>query len=174
MFRLILILSVVFIFYSCSNQKFIVISKKIENKCEKNKSWKGETFHDLRSKLYKEGKFDSILSKLDTLYILETYDIESGQYVCEMWNEQDTINFTYNNKQFNFDQNKYFTRYTIELTQRWDTTTIREEEKGNANLIPEMWIKAIRVTASKAIKIDCISFRQFFSLDRDRDNNLSN
>jgi hypothetical protein len=161
---------IIFISPSCSQKGFIRVSKKIEKECTSVKGRrKGTSFHELRTKLYNEGKLNFINSNADTLYILETYEIESGTYLSSIWNRKDVLNYTYNRNIFSFDQQKLFTNYTVQLVQNWDTATIRKEESVNANSLPERYIYATRVSIANAkTKIECIKFREFFKLERDR------
>ncbi|WP_332001478.1 hypothetical protein [Chitinophaga sp.] len=146
------------------------MSKEIEKRCTGVKGkWKGTTFHELRTKLYNEGKLNFISSDFDTLYLLESYEIESGTYVSRIWNEKGSFNYTYNRNSFSFDQQKLFTDYTVQLVQKWDTATIRREESVNASSLPEKYINATRVfIANTKVKIECIKFKEFFKLERDR------
>lgn len=166
----ILFITVSLVFFSCTPKDFISISKQIEKKCvgEKGK-WKGESFHNLRTKLYNEGKLNFINSDFDTLYILEVYEIESGTYTGRIWNKKGALNFTYNKNNFSFDQQNLFTAYTIQLVQSWDTAAIRMEEKINAGSLPEKYINGTRVFISDTkTQIGCIKFKSFFKLERDR------
>ena len=120
-------------FSSCSQKGFVSISKQIEKRCTDVKGkWKGTTFHELRTKLYNEGRLNFVNSDFDTLYLLESYEVESGTYVSRIWNKNDVLNYTYNRGNFSFDQQKWFTDYTVQLVQKWDTATIRKEENVNA------------------------------------------
>jgi hypothetical protein len=152
------------IFFSCTPQEFISISKQIEKKCVGEKSkWKGESFHKLRTKLYNEGKLNFINSNLDTLYLLETYEIESGTYMGRIWNKKDALNYSYSKNIFSFDQKMIFTSYTVQLVQNWDIASILNEEKINAYRLPEKYINGTKVfIANKKIRIECIKFKDFF------------
>ena len=169
--KLVLFVSlIIFTSSSCSQKGFVSVSKKIEKECTSVKrKWKGTSFHELRTKLYNEGRLNFINSDFDTLYILESYEIESGTYVSRIWNKKDVLNYTYSRNSFSFDQQKLFTDYTIQLVQNWDTATIRKEENVNANSLPEKYINATRVFIANAkAKIECIKFKEFFKLERDR------
>jgi hypothetical protein len=166
----ILFIAVVVTFFSCTPKGFISISEQVEKKSiGKRDIWKGESFHDLRTKLYRDGRLNFISSDFDTLYILESYESESGTYIGRIWNKDDALNYTYNRNSFSFDQQKLFTDYTVRLVQNWDTTEIRKEESMNANNLPEKYINATRVFIANAkTKIQCIKFKEFFKLERDR------
>ena len=166
----ILFITVAVVFVSCTPKGFISVSKQVEKKCvgEKGK-WKAESFHSLRTKLYNEGKLNFINSDFDTLYILETYEIESGTYAGRIWNRKDALNYTYNKNSFSFNQQKLFTDYTVQLIQNWDTVGIRMEGNINATNLPEKYINGTRVFIANAkTGIECIKFKEFFKLERDR------
>ena len=168
--KLALFVSLIIFASSCSQKGFVSVSKKIEKRCTGVKGkWKGTSFHELRTKLYNEGKLNFIHPDFDTLYILESYEIESGTYVSRIWNKKDVLSYTYNKNSFSFDQQKLFTDYTVQLVQNWDTATIRKEESMNASSLPEKYINATRVfIANTKAKIECIKFKEFFKLERDR------
>ena len=157
------------IFFPCASQNFISISKQVEKKCIGKSNWKGQSFHDLRTRLYNEGRLGFVSSDFDTLYILESYEIESGSYTGKIWNRKGDLNYIYNKNSFQFDQQKLFTDYTIQLIQRWDTATVRTEESLNTKSISEKYITGIKVIMeNQKIRIDCIKFKEFFNLERDR------
>lgn len=157
-------------FFSCIPKGFISISKQVEKKCVGEKSkWEGESFHNLRIKLYNEGRLNFINSDFDTLYILETYEIESGTYIGRIWNRKGSLNYTYSKNIFSFDQQKLFTSCTVQLVQSWDTAAIRMEEKINASSLPEKYINGTKVfIANTKTQIECMKFKEFFKLERDR------
>lgn len=166
----VLFIVLTFTFFSCTPKGFKSVSKQVEKKCigERNK-WGGESFHSLRTKLYNDGKLNFINFDFDTLYILESYEIESGNYMGRIWNRRGTLNYTYNKNSFSFDQQKLFTNHTVQLIQNWDTAAIRNEESINANKLPEKNINATRVfITNKKSEIECIKFKEFFKLERDR------
>lgn len=85
-----------FFFKSAYAQGFESLSRRIAVHCEANRSgWKGETFHNIRVKLYRMGKLDSIISNFDTLYLVQCYDIESGTYIGKIWNTKGMVDFSY-------------------------------------------------------------------------------
>ncbi len=167
--RLTLVIIMASVLYSCTSAKFINASKQIDKNCNGNNKWKGKSFHALRTQLYKEGKLGFLSSGFDTLYILESYDIESGNYIGRLWNENGTVSYTYHNNSFSFEQSNLFTDYTIQLVQNWDTVGIRREENRNGVNLPERYITASRVIGrDKEFEIVCIKFKDFFDPKRDR------
>jgi hypothetical protein len=115
--KLALFISLIFFLSSCSQKGFVSISKKIEKECTNVKGkWKGTTFHDLRTKLYSEGKLNFIKTDLDTLYILESYEIQDATCSGRIWNSKGVANYTYNRGVFTFEEEKLFTDYTVSLS----------------------------------------------------------
>jgi len=126
-------------------------------------------FHDLWIKLYNDGKLDFLNKGFDTLYLLESYDVESGSYLGTIWNGKGTLNYSYNRGTFKVEPQHPFTAYTIQLIEKWDTVTLRNEERINAVKLPERNISGVRVIKQGTkMSIDCIGFKEFFRLDRDR------
>ncbi|WP_440196672.1 hypothetical protein [Anaerocolumna jejuensis] len=131
--------------------------------------WKGTTFHELRTRLYNEGKLNFLESDFDTLYILENYEVETGTYISRIWNKRGGVSYVYNRNSFSSDREKLFTDYTVQLVQAWDTATIKREASINASTLPERYINATRLSLANAqTKIECITFKEFFELERDR------
>ena len=163
-------LGILFWVSSCSTPDFISTSRKVEDKCVRKVSkWKGETFHDLRTKLYKMGRLNFINNKKDTLFFLESYEVEGGVYFGRIWNRKGKVEYKYNRGEFDFDNAKAFTNFMIDVVQRWDTVQIRNEERLNGNQLPERSVKAVKIiNDSSRVKFDCILFKNFFQLERDR------
>ena len=152
------------------SQSFSSISKEI-SKYEFStgvRKVKKDYFFDIRKKLNSLDKLDFI-TKSDTLFLLESCSIENGSFYGIVWNIFDFVEYAYNNKKFEFDVNKIYTDYTRKLVQDWDTTSIRREERINSTLTNPRNIYATRVIKSKGVlKIDCMMFKEFFLIDRDR------
>lgn len=66
---------------SCSAQNFIDISRQLEKKTSKAINTKTVSFHDLRVALLKSGWLNFIDFTKDTLYILESYDIQEEKFI---------------------------------------------------------------------------------------------
>lgn len=168
----ILSLSCLLILYAINgmSQSFSSISKEI-SKYEFNigvRKVNKDYFFDIRKKLNSSKKLDFI-TKSDTLFLLESCNIENGSFYGVVWNIFNKVEYVYNNKKFEFDVNKIYTDYTRKLVQCWDTTLIRREERVNSMMINPRNIYATRVIKSKGVlKIDCIMFKEFFLINRDR------
>jgi hypothetical protein len=152
------------------SQSFSSISKEI-SKYEFNigvRKVNKDYFFDIRKKLNSSNKLDFI-TKSDTLFLLESYSIENNSFYGVVWNIFDKVEYVYNNKRFEFDVNKIYTDYTRKLIQCWDTTLIRREERVNSMMTNPRNIYATRVIKRKGVlKIDCIMFKEFFLINRDR------
>ncbi|HEY0065717.1 MAG TPA: hypothetical protein VGB46_00090 [Flavisolibacter sp.] len=154
---------------SCSAQGFIKASRQVHNSCAKAKAGKNtETYHSVRAKLHESGKLSFTEPGFDTLFLLEKYEIETGKYIGRIWNRGGSVSYEYSRGKFSYREN-LFTGHTVYLVEKWDTLSIRKEETENATIMPERRINAARVINHKGkLKIDCMSFREFFKLERDR------
>ncbi len=152
------------------SQSFKSISKEI-CKCEFRtglKKAKKDTFYTIREKLYSLEKLDFI-AKSDTLFLIESYSFENGDYYGLIWNTLDKLGYVYNNGIFRFDVDKVYTDYTSKLVQDWDTTSIRKEEELNSSMMNPRNIYAKRVVKRNGnVEVECIKFKEFFLLNRDR------
>ena len=125
-------------------------------------------YHDIRIKLIESGKLNAF-EKSDTIFILESYDIESATFYGEIWSPQANQVYTYNQGNFYYDEGSVFTNYTKKLIQEWNTKEIRLEEKNNSKMSNPLQIYGSRIVRLKnELKIDCLVFKEFFLLERDR------
>lgn len=164
------IIAIVVLLGSCSMKNFLSISKKIDKNCTiKKNNWKGDSFHEIRRRLFKEGKLNFINPVNDTLFFLESYELESGVYFGRIWNKKGVASYTYKMGVFDFEMQPLFTDYTIRLIEDWNVSKIRNEESLNANSIPEKYINATRVIIKdKEDWVECLAFKEFFKPERDR------
>lgn len=168
------ILAVTFLLMSCAingiSQSFNSISKQI-SKYEFGsglRKEKKDDFFEIRKRLNSLDKV-GFTTKSDTLFLLESYSVENGNYYGLIWNTLEKVGYIYNNKKFEFGVDEIFTNYTCKLVQTWDTKSIRQEERINSTMINPRNIYATRVIKNKGVlKIDCIMFKEFFLIDRDR------
>jgi hypothetical protein len=170
---IILFLLVVAFSYPCNSQNmnFTDVSKAVSKKHYKAglKSKKPDEFHKLRLLLYKQYNPEFII-RSDTLFILESFHYETGEYFGQIWSTKGEVSYVYNNNQFNTDNQRIFSSYMTMLVEKWDLTSIKVEEKHNSNMLPNNPIIATRVIISNSsILIDCIRFNDFFKLERDRE-----
>ncbi|MGB4844043.1 MAG: hypothetical protein WBP16_06245 [Ferruginibacter sp.] len=118
--------------------------------------------------LYNNDKLGFINYNQDTLYVIESYDIQDGSYRGRLWNRKGALQYEYFPKSgFNFNEDKLFTKYTIELVQKWDIASIREEERLYSDIIPVHFIYSSKITFGKQSKVDCFKFKEFFNSKRD-------
>lgn len=145
------------------------ISKNISD-CQFSNKIKKEgfnEFHNIRLKIFSLNKLDFV-DKSDTIYFLESSDIESSEMFGQIWTNNNNLTYSYYQNQLKFDINSHFTEYTRELVSKWEVKDIREEETLNASTLPIRVIYATRVIKNQnKLKIDCIAFREFFKPGRD-------
>ncbi len=107
-------------------------------------------------------------NKEDTIFILERPGIQ-GNFSFTFWNKRDTVTYTNATGSFEFKNEPSFTNYMMKLVSEWNITEIRLEENLHSNLLPsEMVYATIIIVKDKKCKIDCIRFKDFFKLERDR------
>jgi len=128
---------------------------------------KGEDYyHTIRTKLIELDSLD-IFQNSDTLFFLETYEYETGTFYGKIWSTKAKINYTYKQRTFNFGESGVFSDFTCELLEKWDIKTIREEEIQNSTMTSPFFIYGTRaMIKDEAIKVDCIGFKEFFSLEK--------
>lgn len=159
-----------FINTGCTQDILIDMSERLSSyQLEKELRSSGkDSYHDIRIELIKSGKLDAF-EKSDTLFILESYDIESATFYGEIWSSQANQVYAYSQGSFYFDEESVFTDYTKKLIQEWDTKAIRQEEKNNSKMTNPLQIYGSRIVRFKnEFKIDCLAFKEFFLLERDR------
>jgi hypothetical protein len=141
-------------------QSFARVSKKIDECGQLNKSsWKGETFDDLRMKLRKQGLLKFIDFK-DTLFILQTYSIESGAYSCRLWSRKGKLSFRYLAREFTILVNDNFPDEVVGLVTNWTSSSLLRLSQMDDQKLDAEWIKAIIVTCKRRkVEIKCHSFR---------------
>jgi hypothetical protein len=161
----------IFIVLSCSTQKQEYnskIYKKIYD-CQ----GAGINFIDKSLNYYRlEGNYLNNFEyskKNDTVYILEMYGVQ-GNVLFTIWNKNDTISYTNENGTLLKTKNRLFSKYMIQLVSEWNLSEIKKEEETNSNLLPSEMIHATIIVFNKGkYHIDCINFKNFFNLERDRD-----
>lgn len=162
------------IFTSCS-RSFRAISTKVDEsqRVEGNKQ-AGLTFHDIRMKLFKKGKL-SFFKNSDTVFMLESFNVEEGSYHGKIWTVKDSIEYTYRNNEFYYDLQSPFTKYMCKLIETWDTVGIRENEKLYSSIIPTQLVYGTKINGKQRNpQFYTIRFIRFFNADRDRLNALNN
>ena len=118
--------------------------------------------------MFKTGKLNFV-DKSDTLFFLESSDIESASIYGKIWNSIGHIEYIYNRGNYKFNVSEVYTDYTCKLLQSWDTASIKKEEKLNPAGFTPRNIYGTRIIKNRSnLQIDCILFKEFFKLERDR------
>lgn len=122
-------------------------------------------YHAIRTKLIELDSLEKFQSS-DTLFFLETYEYETGTFYGKIWSTKAKINYAYKQGIFNFEESGVFSDFTCELLEKWDIKTIQEEESQNSTMTNPFFIFGTRaIIKDEAIKVDCIGFNEFFSLE---------
>ena len=152
------------------SQQFSKISKSVsdyEYKTDIRKVRK-DKFLEVRKKLDTFGRL-SFINECDTIFMLESSNIENGSIYGKIWCSSGTINYYFLDGFFYFDKTMLFTDYCTRLIQLWDTATIRHEERLNpAGITPNNIIGTRIIKKNENVEISCILFKDFFLLERDR------
>lgn len=125
---------------------------------------------------YKYRKETGVFNKLkinlnnDTIFILEMHgDLSNSHYLSSAWNKLGLISYDYDKDSLKYENTPMFGVYMLKLISEWDVEKIRVEEKVNSNMVPNTIIYATRIIfENKKCTIDCIRFKDFFNLERDR------
>lgn len=166
-YRLYFFVLILFI-VGCS-QSFKVISEEIDKSHrEGHNSLSSLTFHDIRMKLFRAGKLD-FLKHVDTVFMLEAFNVEEAAYYGKIWTVKDNIEYTFRNNEFSYNLQNPFTKYMSQLISTWDTTAIRDNEKLYSNIIPAQRIYGTKIIYSQSRpRFYIIQFNRFFNADRDK------
>lgn len=117
-------------------------------------------------KAKKEGNkfFVSLLLKNpDTVFFLETYDIETGVVYGSAFTASDGFDYTYCNGLFLLQNMPLFDYEKKQIIQSWDTNTLRLLESKQANQIisPQKFF-ATRLIFKSNQGADCFKFNDFY------------
>jgi len=154
----------------CTKDTFKEVSLAISKKqLKENLRKKGcDYYHTIRMKLNKLDSM-SVFQNCDTIFLLETYEYETGVFYGKIWGGEAVMEYSYKNEEFTFGDIDIFTAFTCELIKKWDINTIKKEERENSTMTSPLFINVTRVIIEKDnIKVDCIGFNEFFLLERDR------
>ncbi len=166
------ILLIAFLNIEAYPQTFSHISKLVsdhEFKTGIRKYYK-DIYFEVRKKLDAMGKL-SFLNNSDSIYMLESSSIESGAIYGKIWSSNGVLDFYYSDRKFNFEKSDRYTKYCCNLIQKWDTISIRNEEKNHpSGFSPEYLYGTRIIRKNDKIEISCIFFKDFPLLDRDRNN----
>ncbi|PWG78244.1 hypothetical protein [Pararcticibacter amylolyticus] len=132
-----------------------------------------DRYNEVRLKLDSLGKL-CFAGKSDTLYIMESTSVESGEIIASIWNNTGRINYSYNQGSFRFDENISFSKYMIRLIEAWDVRAIGKEEREHSDMFDNSIIIATRIIKKmkgfkglEGLDIESIKFLNFFKQERD-------
>ena len=113
------------------------------------------------------GEFDFINYSTDTVYILQSLDIQNGRLFESVWNGKKMISYIIHGSEIQIVPNDPLRVH--ELIEAWDVTTIRKEEAANGGMLGGSWMRGMRVMIEKeAIQMECIAFEEFFDMTFDQ------
>jgi len=150
---------------SCSVQKsFTKVSKEIyKDRISKTKKYdKHEKIaHNLRKKLYKEGKLDFLCIE-EPLFIIEGYDIETDEIFVCMKNTKGEINFEFDLESYKIIKEPIYSENLKKMIIDWDVKTIKANEKFKSSSTLNIIVTKVNFKEDGSIKnIENISFSQF-------------
>ncbi|MFN0290100.1 hypothetical protein [Pedobacter helvus] len=157
---------------SCSQKvSFLSLSEKIYEKNGSQQSvFKLNRYkRDARKKIYSNEGASFLRGKIDTLYLLEGYNIETGTFYCTIWDKENSISYSYFREKLEVQSRSVFTEHQILLVTRWDVPAIRKEEDVNGNWLDNnLQINAFRCyKEGRDWRVEEISFKNFYDPKRD-------
>ncbi|RYX85782.1 hypothetical protein EON73_02835 [bacterium] len=159
----------------CSQKvSFSTLSNKIYSKnggANDKSTFKLNTYkRDARMKVYQIDSASFLKVKIDTLYLIEGYNIETGTFYGTIWDKKNSISYNYFKANLALQKQSTFTDYQVQLITRWDTATIKKEEKANGNWLDNnLQINALRCyKKGKDWQIDEIYFKNFYDPKRNK------
>lgn len=162
------ILLILFFSAGCQTTTFSKLSMKVSS-CQLKKGLKKKksiAAHRARMELFHLGKL-YFFNKSDTLFIVENTDIQSGSFFGQIWNAHSELKFSKINTEYTFEEGRLFTGYMIMLIKKWDILELKKESE-KSNMFPNGPIYATRIIFIRdKIKVDCISFKDFYNPERD-------
>ncbi len=124
---------------------------------------------DARDKVYLEDSASFLRDRIDTLYLMEGYNIETGTFYGTIWNKGHSISYSYFREKLAVKNRSVFTDYQISLVTKWDIAVIMKEEVVNGDWLDNnLQISALRCYwIGKDLRIDEINFKDFYDPKRD-------
>ena len=159
-------------FASCSQKaSFLSLSEKIYEKNRSRESvFKLNKYNrDARKKIYSDNAASFLRGEIDTLYLLEGYNIETGTFYGTILDKENGISYSYFREKLEVLSRSVFTDRQILLVSTWDVPAIRKEEDVNGNWLDNnLQINALRCyKVGKDWHIEEISFKNFYDPQRD-------
>lgn len=122
---------------NCNSQsEFIKISNTIYKRALKNNTnnefkKSARLDNEIRKEIIRKGKI-SFLDNSEPLFILEGYDLETGEYYTEIWNSKGFMSYNRYKKDYKENKENLYTENLKLLIKTWNTEKIEQEmiEKG--------------------------------------------
>lgn len=119
-------------------------------------------YENIRNKLIAQDSLNFI-GLCDTVFFLETYDLETGISYGRIWNSRKAISYEYFKDGFTFSDISFFDAETLKLVHTWDVNSIRKYESENSTMISPLTIFASRAILNRGkIDVDCLKFDEFY------------
>ncbi len=111
---------------------------------------------------------DFISYQKDTIYMLESYDLETATFYFSVWNKKNKKEF-YSQGIELLESENFFVERLYSMIENWDVVGIRQAEKQMSEpMLGGSVITGIRiVTTGKKIQVKCIHFKEFFDVGKD-------
>ncbi|RKO70756.1 hypothetical protein D7322_15925 [Sphingobacterium puteale] len=158
-----------FVFIGCSSIKnFNTFSKQIykAQKVEKDCGVYPKLSFESRKKVI--DRIDFINYSNDTVYCLESYYTETGEYYSAIWTKKGTVEFKVYQNNLEYGQ-KFFIKRLYKMIEEWDLPTIQKAEKESGGMLGgAMMMGAIITLDNGNFKMDCIQFKEFFNIGLDK------
>lgn len=115
--------------------------------------------YEQRSNIYEE--FDFIDYSADTVFILQSLDIQYSRIIESVWNNNKMISYVIQGSEIKIVPNDPLRVH--KLIEEWDIASIRNEETEHGGLLGGASMRGIRVIIEQdEIRMDCIAFQEFF------------
>ncbi|WP_367916676.1 hypothetical protein [Leadbetterella sp. DM7] len=157
---------------ACSSTKtisdFESFSKQLHRSQKKQKcGFYSDLTYKSRNEIKDRFSFVDFNLKLDTVFILESYNLESGSLYQSVWTKKKKVEYKIQNGQVEIVSNPFITRL-YPLIEKWDIFTIKKEEEKYGKLLgSSQMIGARIVIANGHFQMDCIKFQEFFDPKKD-------
>lgn len=98
----------------------------------------------------------------DKLFVLDTYDVETGITYFAIWDNKSYVNIEINKEEISFQPMPILDEKIKQLITDWDIVRLKKLEKKYASLISPYYYRILRVVFhdGKAV-IDAVSFNEF-------------
>lgn len=157
---------------ACSSIKrisdFESFSKELNRNQKKQKcGFYPDITYKFRNNIKDMFSFIDFNSKLDTIYVLESYNLESGSLYQSVWTKKEKVEFKVENSKVEVVSNPFITRL-YSMVEKWDTSIIKLEEEKHSKLLDGSQMLGARIILINGnLKMDCIKFKEFFDLKKD-------